>query len=219
VAKVTKIAPKTIKIWQRDKDYDQTANVVIEKTYKGIKRNSLVLHQLGRKNAPKFVLGSRYLFYANFDGVTKQWEIKPCGRTLMAEYVQDDLHYLDSLPSKANETRIAGVVSRYDTDEENPQGTAERLLGIKIKIIGGEKEYEVVTDTNGVYELYGAPVGNYIIQPEIPSGLVLMGVMHYGPLDRTKFRSLSIELKEASCSGVTILLTTDRTMGKPKIGS
>jgi len=35
VAKVTQISPETIEIWQRDKDYDQTAHVVVEKTYKG----------------------------------------------------------------------------------------------------------------------------------------------------------------------------------------
>lgn len=219
VAKVTKIVPETIEIWQRDKDYDQAAMVVIERTYKGIKRNALVLHQLGRKNAPKFVLGSRYLFYANRDRATRKWEVKPCGRTRMANYVQDDLHYLDGLPITANKTRIAGEVTRYDTNEENPQGTTERLAGIKIKIIGDGKVYEAVTDANGVYELYGAPVGRYVIQPDIPGGLLLMGVIHYGFMDRSKFRSLSIELKEAACSGVDILLTTDRTIEKPRIGS
>ena len=209
VAKVTKIVPETIEIWQRDKDYDQTAHVVIEKTYKGIKRKFLVLHQLGRKIAPKFILGSRYLFYANRDRKTGKWEVKPCGRTRMADYVQDDLYYLKGLPATANKTRIAGEVTRYDTDKENPQGTTEKLAGIKIKIIGEGNIYEAVTDANGVYELYGAPVGSYVIQPAIPRGLKLFGVIHYGPLDLSKIRSLSIDLKESACSGAGILLTID----------
>ena len=219
IAKVTRIVPETIAIWQRDKDYDQTATVVVEKTYKGFKRKSLVLHQLGRKNAPKFVLGSRYLFYANFDRVTKKWEVRPCGRTRMANYLQNDLHYLDGLPASANKTRIAGEVIRYETDEDNPQGRTERLGGITIRIIGAGKEYKIVTHTTGVYELYGATPGRYIIRPDIPSGLMLLGVIHYGPWDRSKFRSLEIELRERACSGASILLTTDPSIGKPKIGS
>ena len=219
VAKVTKIVPETIAIWQRDKDYDQIATLTIEKIYKGLKRKTLVLHQLGRKNAQKFVLGSRYLFYANFDGGSKKWEVRPCGRTRMASYVHDDLRYLDGLPASLNKTRIAGQVTRYDTDEENPQGTTKRLGDVRIKISGEGKEYDVVTDANGVYELYGAPAGRYVIQPDIPAGLVLMGVIHYGPFDRSKIRSLKVELKSGACSGATILLTPDLPTPKPKVGS
>ena len=207
VAKVTKISPQTIAIWQRDKDYDQTANLVVEKSYKGIKRNRLTLHQLGRKSAPKFVLGSRYLFYANFDRVTKKWEVRPCGRTGMAKYLQDDLHYLDGLPASLNKTRIAGKVVRYETDRDNPQGTVEKLAGIRISIKGEGRKYEVVTDTEGMYELYGAPPGRYVIQADIPNGLVLYGVTHYGPFDRLKVRSLVVELKERGCSGAGLILT------------
>lgn len=219
LAKVIKIVPETIQIWQRDKDYDQIANVVVEKTFKGTTGNRLVLHQLGRKNAPKFILGSKYLFYANFDRVTKKWEVRPCGRTRLANYVQDDLHYLNGLPASANKTRIAGEVSRHDTDEDNPQGTNQRLPGIKIKITGAGKEYEVVTDANGVYELYGAAPGKYVIHPEIPSGLVLLLVVHYGPFDLSQVRSLKVELKEGGCSGATILFTPDRTLQNRKIGN
>ena len=59
---------------------------------------------------------------------------------------------------------------------------------------------------DGTFELYGAPPGKYVIHPDIPSSLTLMGVIHYGPFDRSKLKSLSIELKERECSGATILL-------------
>ena len=157
IGKVTKIVPATIEIWQRDKDYDQTANISIEMIYKGIEGNSIVLHQLGRKNAPKFIAGSRYLFYANFDGATKKWEVKTCGRTRMANFVQDDLRYLNNLKASAKRSRIAGEVVRYETDSENPQGITERLAGIKLKLIGAGKEYETATDENGFYEAYDMP--------------------------------------------------------------
>ena len=114
IAKVVQISPQTIQMWQRAKDYDQTASLVVEKVYKGAKRTRLVLHQRGRKVAPKFILGSRYLVYANFDRATRKWEVRRCGRTRLANYVQDDLHYLDGLPASLKKTRIAGEVTRYD---------------------------------------------------------------------------------------------------------
>lgn len=57
-----------------------------------------------------------------------------------------------------------------------------------------------------MFELYGAPPGKYVIHPDIPNGWTLMGVMHYGPLDRSKLKRLTIELKERECSGATIIL-------------
>jgi hypothetical protein len=218
VAKVTRTRQPTLTIWMRQKDYDQIADLTVEKIFKGIKQNRLVLHQLGSKNAPKFILNSTYLFYANFDRVTKKWEVKFCGRTRMAKYATDDMHYLAGRSSSANKTRIAGEVTRYDTDEENPQGITQRLRGIRIKITGTGKEYEVTTDSDGFYELYGVPAGRYVVQPVIPNGLVLMAVLHYGPLDFSKIRSFTIDLKESACSGADIILTTDRTIPKPRTG-
>jgi hypothetical protein len=99
------------------------------------------------------------------------------------------VHYLAGLSTSANKTRIAGEVTRYDTDEENPQGNTQRLRGIRIKITGAGKEYEVTTGADGFYELYGAPAGKYVLEPVIPYGLVLMATLRYGPLDLSKIRS------------------------------
>ena len=208
IAKVTRAVQPPLQIWQRDKDYDQVAYVTVEKTFKGPSRKTMVLHQLGRKVAPKFILGSSYLFYANLDPVTKKWEAKRCGRTRMSKYADDDVRYLEGLPALLNQTRIAGEVTRYDTSEEEPAGRTERLAGIRIHIKGEGKEYEVVTDARGVYELTGVPAGKYVVRPDLPAGLTLMFVMHYGLLDRAKLKSLEIELKERDCSGVDIVLTS-----------
>lgn len=202
---VIRITPETISRGQRDADYDQIATVVVEKVYKGTARKRIVLHQLGRKNSPKLISNTRYLFYANLDRQTNKWEVRRCGRTLIARYAQDDLRYLERPRANANQSRIAGAVVRYQPDEET-QGKTERLAGLKIRIIGEEKQYEVVTGEDGIFELYGVPPGKYVIHPDIPSSLTVMGVIHYGPFDRSKLKSLSIELKERECSGVTILL-------------
>ncbi|HEU4509448.1 MAG TPA: hypothetical protein VFR78_14475 [Pyrinomonadaceae bacterium] len=204
--KVFRITPETIEMWQRDGDYDQIATVVVEKVYKGTARKRIVFHQRGRKSSPKLVLNSSYLFYANLDRQTKKWEVRRCGRTIMARYAQDDLRYLEGRPEHANQSRIAGAVLRYLPDAEEPAGKAERLAGLRIRITSEEKQYEVVTGPDGMFELYGAPPGKYVLHPDIPSGFRLMGVVHYGPLDLSKIQDLTIELKERECSGATILL-------------
>jgi hypothetical protein len=208
IAKVTRVVQPSLQIWQRDKDYDQVAYVTVEKMFKGVPRKTMVLHQLGRKIAPKFLSGTSYVFYANLDPVTKKWEVRRCGRTRMSKYANDDLRYFEGLPATLNQTRIAGEVTRYETDEDNPQGRTERLPGIRIHIKGEGKEYEVVTDARGVYELTGVPAGKYVIEPDLPAGLTLMLVIRYGPFDRTKVKSLNIELKERGCSGLDIILTS-----------
>ena len=218
IGKVTRIAPETISIWQRDKDYDQTARIEVQKTYKGTIRKSVVLHQLGRKNAPKFVLNSTYLFYANFDRARRQWEVRYCGRTLMAQYAHDDLRYLENLPAVANKTRVAGSLILYENDKENPAGNMRRLQGVAVRLIGEGKRFEAVTDANGLYEFYDVPPGSYVIEPAIPAGMMLMAVFHYGAFDRSKVRVLRIEVKEGKCNGASIVLKPDGTSEKQRIG-
>lgn len=214
LGKVTRINPESTTLREAIDGHDQMAYIAVERTYKGSVTKRVTLRQLKGKQAPTFVLRSRYLFYANYDKATRSWWVKPCGRTLMTDYAQDDLRYLDGLPKSAGRTRVAGIFTRYDPDPETgffAESTPERLAGMRLKIIGEGREYEAVTDASGMYEIYDLPPGRYTLHPHIPAGLRFMLAMHYGSLAeaKAKARNLSFELQAGGCSGVSILLTTD----------
>ena len=220
IGKVTRIVPAYVRdIWTRDNDYDQTAYVSVEVTHKGVLRRAIILRQLGRANAPKFIAGSRYLFYANRYSKSGRWWVKPCGRTRMAEYVEDDLRYIRATRLSAGRSRIAGEISQYAMDPDNPAETTRRMPGITVHIIGPDKKYTAVTDEHGVYELLDLPPGRYRIEPAIPNGLRLWAAVHYGHFDPTKLQSLEVDLSPHDCSGVTIILTGSSPSPSRKIGN
>jgi hypothetical protein len=213
IGKVVKIVPEFIHPSQIDENSDQTAYVAVGKVYKGSKgRRSIVLHQSARDHAETFVYGARYLFYANYNLTEKHWEVRPCGRTRMVSYVHDDLRYLDNLPASAKRTRIAGEVVRSYSSAEIGR-TTEPVSGLRIKITGESHEYQVITDSNGIYELYDVAPGGYSVEPEIPKGDRFLMALHYGPHIRLKTNSLQVELKAGECTGVTILI---EPLGKEK---
>jgi hypothetical protein len=216
IGKVTRVVQPPLKIWQREKDYDQIAYLEVQRMFKGAARKTIVLHQLGRNNAPKLLSDKSYLIYAMFDRHTKKWEVRRCGRTRMSPYANDDLLYLESLPSALNKTRIAGEVTLYSSTEEE-MNKIERLANVRMHIKGEGKEYEVVTNARGVYEVSDVPPGKYVIEPDLPAGLEVMGVMHYGLLDYAKIKSLSFEVPARGCSGADIILKP-RAPAKSTIG-
>jgi hypothetical protein len=215
VGTVTRIVPETIRMEQTASDYDQTAYVEVEKVYKGARRARIVLRQLGRRHAQKFIKHSRYLFYANYDRRAKIWEVRPCGNTRHAEYVQDDLRYLDALPASAARTRVSGAVARFDPDDVE---SVSRLPGVTVRLFGGGRAYETKTGADGLYEFSGLPPGHYRVEVRPPNGLAFYGAMHtgYDPLARAK--ELEFDLAEGGCAGLTVLFKTDPTV-EPGDGS
>lgn len=216
IGRVTRIVPETFRRGQTEDDYDQTAYVAVEKVFKGYRGRRIVLRQLGSRHAQKFIGGSRYLFYANYDRAARLWEVKPCGRTRMAEYPHDDLRYLHALPANAGRARLAGELTRFDPDPDTA-GTTERLAGVRLRIVGDEKEYEVTSDADGAYEIYDLPPGRYVVRPRTPPGLAFLLALHSGPSPRERVKSLEVEVKPGACAGLDIIFTTEKNL-KPETG-
>ena len=112
-------------------------------------------------------VGRRFLFYLGpRDENLKLWYVMSCGRSgsvRSAVDPTDDLLYLNRLMEVRGKTRISGTIRFQGATEPSAEGRTMR-------IIGGDKSYEVKTNENGVYEIYDLPAGKYLIEPEVPTG-------------------------------------------------
>jgi hypothetical protein len=191
VGTVTRVENKTAKDPAgREYVVGQTAYVQVDEAFKGAKAPQLIFRSYGTSCDVTYEEGQRRLFYASYDKKDKAWSIGGCDRSTLLQHAADDLLYLRGLPASAEKTRIAGELKTRDY---------KPLMGVKVKLIGASKTYEVFTDKNGVYEIYDLPAGKYIIEPDIPLNLKLTFTSSSAVNDRTRRQ---IELNDKSCAGI-----------------
>jgi hypothetical protein len=214
VGTVTRVVPATIRGDWTDADYDQTAYVAIKRVFKGYKGRSIVLRQLGRRDAQKFVQGAGYLFYANYDRAARSWEVRPCGRTIMSEYAQLDLRYVEGLRELAGRTRVSGRVTRFEGLRGAEETSPEPLPGVRVRLTAGARDYEARTDERGLFEFLDLPPGRYRIEARVPNGLVFFGAIHTGPDPIGRARTTELEVADRGCAEVILLYIDDKPLKK-----
>ena len=154
------------------------------------------------------VIGEKFLFYLRRWKDSTEWVAVTCGRSRHVDYAGDDLLYLNNLNKVRNKTRISGTLQFY-------RETDESLAGRKIRIIGAKRTHELITDDNGVYEIYDLPAGRYFVEPEIPKGWKVerFWLDHSPSLDRNAKEKLSaripIVLEANKHAGLDIMLEID----------
>lgn len=179
----------------------QVAYVQVDEAFKGAKTPQLIFRSYGSSCDVHYVEGQRRLFYAAHDKQENSWSIGFCGRSSLLQYAADDLLYLRGLPASAQKTRIAGDVKARD---QKP------LMGVRVKLIGQSKTYEVFTDKNGVYEAYDLPAGIYVVEPEPPLNMKLS----YTSVTLGDVRDRqTVELKDKSCAGINFYFVESTTVG------
>lgn len=145
-------------------------------------------------------IGNEYLLYLQRPEKTENpWFVWGCGRSKDLSKAADDLLYLSYLDKRRGRTRISGTYR----DAEDSSVLYE---GRKIRVIGNKKIYIATTDKNGVYELYDAPPGTYLLEPELPFG---WRVEQFG-LTRSPKRS---ELNRAPSNRVSFTLRPKKHFG------
>jgi len=199
----------------------QSATVQVEKTFKGSPGAQVLFRSYGTSCDPVYKEGQRWLFYGYYSKEKKAWEIAACDRSTLIENANEDLLYLQKLPDAVAKTRIAGRVDHYEEDPEKGFSRVKNIIGAKITITGTEKTYEVYTDKNGVYEIYGLPPGLYDISSEIPVGLKLRFPIVHGqttavgqsPLDKLQSKMTSnLKLADKGCLSVDFILSANNSI-------
>lgn len=205
----------------------QKAWVTVDKVFKGKVTGELLFRSYGSSCDPVYKEGQRWLFYAYFNEKEKAWQIQACDRSTLLDDANDDLSYLDALPKSAQTTRISGRVEHFEQDPVKGFSLVKHLIGNKVTI-SGPKNYEVFTDSNGVFEVYGAPPGLYEIKAEMPMGMKLRFPISFGPtefVDRKDLTGGRVEgklrhkLEEKGCVSVEFVLSADNSISGKVIGA
>jgi len=100
-------------------------------------------------------INRRFLFYLSG---ASPFIASVCGRSKAVESVADDLLYLLNREKVQGRTRISGSVRIFDSSDVPLSGRRVR--------IDGPMNYVVETDGQGVYEVYDAPPGKYLVSPD-----------------------------------------------------
>ena len=205
----------------------QKAWVQVDKVFKGTVSGELLFRSYGSSCDTTYKEGQRWLFYAYFKKEEKAWHIRACDRSTLLDGAREDLLYLNALPESAKTTRISGTIKHYEDDPERGFSLVNYIMGAKVSILG-PKNYEVFTDANGSFEVYGAPAGLYEIKQEIQLGLKLRFPISYGAtalLDRKDLPGGRVEgkfrhkLQENSCVSMGFVLSADNAISGKVIGA
>lgn len=198
----------------------QVAHIQVEKSFKGKALPEFVFRTGGTSCDPIYTEGERWLFYAYYDQKARTWGIAFCDRSRRIDGAADDLLYLQGLPKSAAGTRLSGELEHYEEDPEKGFSRVKNIIGAKVKIAGGGKEYEVYTDKNGVFEILGLPPGKYTVDPEIPVGLKVRFPVVYGKgFDVSADKHIRLALDEKSCASVSFVLSSDNRIAGTVFGA
>lgn len=118
------------------------------------------------------------------------WTVGFCTRSGSVKNRIADLLYLEKEKKLRGKTRLSGTLDKIIETPVGKYGDSSffPLTNRKIRITGNGKNIELVTDENGVYEIYDLPVGKYKIKPEKVNGFVFQS-------DRNDFEEIEIKAK------------------------
>jgi hypothetical protein len=193
-------------------DLSQSVVIKVETTFKGQKRKEFVLRQPQSTCDWDFsgVAGKTMLLYLVRDRKTNKYSALAQGMGGRVEWEQENLYWLRNLPRALNRTRLSGSVALYQNE---PFELVDFAAGIKVRVFNRENSFEVLTDRNGVYEIWDIPVGKYRIEPLLPHNLKLRLDVERGLVDFDSLKKndpntdeVLIEIKPKGCGGIDFVV-------------
>lgn len=197
-----------------------TGYVSVEQVFKGKVPKNVKFHW-GYTSCDVFLEpGSRWLFYARkVDKKGEVWDIGACGGSheLKRNSIDGDLKYLNNLRENIGKTRLSGTYSYRS-------GASISRATIEMQEVAGRK-YELMTDENGFFELYGLPIGTYYLKPKLPEGARFRGAYLSGdwrippfpkieaPAGYDESNSAKVEIGRKQCVEASISVETGNSIG------
>lgn len=135
-----------------------------------------------------FKSGERYLIFAYGD--VKALHVSMCSATRPAQWAEEDIAYMRSLPTRDETARVYGNFKRYTFDpkfvpnfqpsimdhyrppEEEYRAMAP-MTGSVVKVKATDGSHEALVDKDGKWEVSGLPAGPYSIAVDLPENLIL----------------------------------------------
>jgi len=185
---------------------DQTVVVSIEKTYKGKALKQIVLDQPQSTCDWDFTddVGKTMLLYIGRNSKTKRYYAISPGIQGRIERMSEDIYWLKNLPGSLKRTRLSGTVELYKGGVLNwakdPFEFVKSVSGIKVKVFSDKDSFEIVTDKNGVYEIWDIPLGKYQVQTVLPPDLIPHLEMEKGSIydPKSNYDSFGIRKPDAT---------------------
>ncbi len=144
---------------QTENGWVKLGRVQIDKAYKGISEQTVVLYDSGMCDGPTLQVGEQYLMYTHDEGVG-YLPSRGCTRSRSVKYADEDLAFLNSLGAAAPTGTISGQVTK---STGNLAVTGEPLAGATVGIVNAEGKATTTTDSNGRYSFFGLQPGAYSV--------------------------------------------------------
>ena len=145
-----------------------TVYFTVEEAFKGVEETGIVmdLDYCGYR----FKEGERYLVYAQRNPNNKKLDVRAGNtRTRPLSEAAEDLAYIRGLATAEPGSRMFGKVVRQTHNLKAHRFEIEPLQNIKITLEGNNQRYEVVSDSEGLYQFKGLPAGSYRVRAEFPA--------------------------------------------------
>ncbi|MBX3244805.1 MAG: hypothetical protein KF685_10145 [Acidobacteria bacterium] len=186
----------------------------VEKVYKGplFKGETIKVESGCSMNFAGYKIGDQFLIYARKAGEDQKTKeavySTSCTRSNTLKNLTADLEYLNNIDKYLGKTRLSGTLRQRGDNVIFPS-----FENIKIRIRGEDFYTETETDSNGFFEIWDIPTGDYEVAYDVPSdwriGTVQRIPYHERPLNKNTKNVINAAVHSRSHTEILSYLVND----------